>query len=59
MHQSDLLVRRNFCFRMNEAALLCIDDVRFFRPTADADTMLRLYSVFASYSVEGLLGTAS
>jgi len=54
MHQSDRLARRNFSHRMNEAALLYLDDVRLFRPTADADTMLRLDSVFAGYSVDHL-----
>ncbi|MCI1029630.1 DUF6685 family protein [Pantoea dispersa] len=51
MHQSDRLARKNFSHRMNEAALLFLDDVKLFRPTADADTMLRLDSVFAGYSV--------
>lgn len=54
MHQSDWLVRRNFSFRMNEAALLYLDDVRLLRPTADADTMLRLDTVFTSYSMDRL-----
>ena len=53
-HQTDLLVRKNFSFRMNEAALLLLDDVRLFRPTADADTMLRLDSVFSDYWLESL-----
>ncbi|WP_210452575.1 DUF6685 family protein [Pantoea ananatis] len=54
MHQSDRLIRRNFSFRMNEAALLFLDDVRLFRPTADAGTMLMLDDIFDSYYVNGL-----
>lgn len=54
MHQSDWLVRKNFSYRMNEAALLFLDDVTLFRPTADADTMLRLDSVFTGYLMERL-----
>jgi len=54
MHQADWLARRNFSCRMNEAALLFLDDVRLFCPTADAGTMLRLDDIFNSYSVEGL-----
>ena len=54
MHQAEELVRRNFSFEMNEAALLFLDDVRLFCPTADADTMLRLDSVFTNYALESL-----
>jgi hypothetical protein len=54
MHQSDRLARKNFSHRMNEAALLFLDDVRLFCPTADAGTMLRLDDVFDSYLVAGL-----
>lgn len=48
---ADRLLRRNFSFRMNEAVLLHLDDVRLFRPTADADTLLKLESVFDDWSV--------
>lgn len=51
LKQADRLIRKNFSFRMNEAALLFLDDVRLLRPTADADTLLRLDSVFDKYSV--------
>lgn len=54
MLQSDWLIRRNFSFRMNEAALLLLDDLKLFRPTADASTMLRLDSVFDNYSLSHL-----
>lgn len=48
---TDRVIRRSFSFRMNEAALLYLDDVRLFRPTADADTLLKLESVFDDWSV--------
>lgn len=39
---------------MNKAALLFLDDVTLFRPTADADTLLRLDTVFTDYLMEHL-----
>lgn len=54
IHQTDWLIRKNFSYRMNEAALLFLDDVTLYRPTADADTMLRLDTVFTGYSMEHL-----
>lgn len=54
MLQSDWLIRRNFSFRMNEAALLLLEDVRLLRPTADAGTLLRLDYVFDDYSLRYL-----
>ena len=54
MNPVDWVVRRNFGFRMNEAALHFLDDVRLFCPTADAGTMLRQDDIFDSYLVAGL-----
>ena len=54
MNPVEWLIRRNFSFRMNEAALLLLDDVKLFRPTADAGTMLRLDSLFDDYSLSHL-----
>lgn len=50
----DGVSRRSFSFRMNEAALLYLDDVRLYRPTADAGTLLQLESVFNDWSVSKL-----
>lgn len=48
---ADRLLQWNFSFKMNEAVLLHLDDVRLFRPTADAYTLLKLESVFDDWSV--------
>ncbi|WP_373964402.1 hypothetical protein [Kosakonia sacchari] len=43
---TDLLLRQGFSYRMAEGALLYLDDVCLFRPTADAGTLLQLEEVF-------------
>lgn len=43
---TDRLLRQGFSYRMAEGALLYLDDVRLFRPTADAGTLLQLEEVF-------------
>lgn len=45
---ADRLSRQGFSFRMTEGALLFLDDIRLFRPTADARTLLQLENVFDS-----------
>lgn len=43
---TDRLLRQGFSYRMTEGALLYLDDVCLFRPTADAGTLLQLEEVF-------------
>lgn len=48
---ADRLLRHGFSYRMTEGALLFLDDVSLFRPTADADTLLQLEQVFGCSSL--------
>ncbi|MFJ5453005.1 DUF6685 family protein [Pectobacterium jejuense] len=50
----DRLCRRSFSFRMNEGALLYLDDIRLYQPTADAATILQLESVFMGSTMKYL-----
>ncbi|SFF38414.1 hypothetical protein SAMN03159428_04940 [Kosakonia radicincitans] len=51
---TDPLLRQGFSNQMTEGTLLFLDDVRLFRPTADAGTLLQLENIFESSATSDL-----